>query len=106
MEKAPTAWTVCAESDQMGSPCREPVNGGCGFWHLVDWNSGTSRDNLERMVLAQIKRVPNKCHLTELFPPGWEQGEGVLRSGTNWMNVWKMGFQMGCWEVLRRLGAG
>lgn len=28
MEKAPTAWTVCAERDQMGSPRREPVKGG------------------------------------------------------------------------------
>lgn len=34
---------------------------------------------MERIVLAQIKRDPNKCNLPELFLPGREQGEGIIR---------------------------
>lgn len=36
--------------------------------------------NLEGILLAQIKRGPNKCgHLPELFPSRWEQREGIIR---------------------------
>ena len=40
---------------------------------------GDLQRHLERIVLAQIKRCPNKCNLPELFLPGWEQGEGIIR---------------------------
>lgn len=51
-------------------------DGGSGVRWAGTW--GLQR-HLERIVLAQIKRGPNKCNLPELLLPGWEQGEGIIR---------------------------